>query len=142
MIRRSLAFFLFLFFVLSTVVFAQDQDIQSTVNYKVNKMKKELHLTDSQADAIGPIIKDYLIKRQAVLDETTGQGIIDHVSVKTTLKGLKENEYQELSKILSEDQMKQWINKENLMASLNPDGVESTVDDGPGLTPTGVGLKF
>ena len=52
-----------LFLVLSISVFAQDEDLQSTVDYKVNKMKKELNLTDSQADAIRPIIKDYLVKR-------------------------------------------------------------------------------
>ena len=68
---------------------------------------------------------------QEVLQETAGQGIVDHVAVKSTLKGLKEDEYQKLSKVLSEDQMKKWINKENLMASLNPDSGESTVDEGP-----------
>ena len=138
----SLACVLFLFLVLSTSVFAQDEDMQSTVDYKVNKMKKELNLTDSQADAIKPIIKDYLIKREAFLQEVAGQGIVDHVAVKGTLKGLKENEYQKLSKILSEDQMKKWINKENLMAALNPDSVESTVDDGPSLTANGANFKF
>ena len=91
------------------------------MDYKVNKMKTELNLTDSQADAIRPIIKDYLTKREEVLEEVAGGGIVDHVAVKSTLKALKENEYQKLSKILSEDQMKKWINKENLMAALNPD---------------------
>jgi len=133
---------LFLFLVLSAFVFAQAQDVQSIVDYKVNKIKQELNLTDSQADAIGPIIKDYLIRREAVLQEVAGQGIVDHVSVKSALKGLKESEYQKLSKILSEDQMKKWINKENLMAALNPDSMESTVDEGPSLTASGANFKF
>ena len=133
---------LFLFLVLSAFVFAQDEDLRSTVDYKVNKMKTELHLDESQAHAIEPIIKDYLTRRGAILEEVAGQGIVDHVSVKNTLKGLKEKEYQKLSKILSEDQMKKWINKENLMAALNPDSLESAVDQGAGLTGTGVNFKF
>ena len=128
--------------VVSTIVFAQDEDLQSTVDYKVDKMKKELSLTDSQADADRPIIKDYLMKRQAILEEVAGEGIVDHVAVKSTLKGLKEYEYQKLSVILSEDQMDKWINKENLMASLNPDSGESTVDDGPTLTAKGQMSSF
>ncbi len=142
MIRQCLACVLFLFLVLSAFVFAQDEEAQSTVDYKVNKMKTALNLTDSQANAIRPIIKDYLIRREAFLQEVAGQGIIHHVAVKSTLKGLKEGEYQKLSKILSEDQMKKWINKENVMAALNPDSVESTVDEGASLTATGANFKF
>jgi len=133
---------LFLFLFLSTFVFAQDGDLQSTVDYKANKMKTELHLTDTQALAIGPVIKDYLTKRAAILQEVSGEGIVDHVSVKETLKALKENEYQKLSKVLTEDQMKKWINKENLMATLNPDSLESSVDDGPTLGADGANFKF
>ena len=139
-IIKFLSFFLFL--VLSASVFAQDEDFQSNVDYKIDKMKTELKLTDSQAEAIRPIIKDYLSKREAVLQEVAGQGIIDHVSLKDSLKALKEKEYQKLSRILSEDQMKKWINKETLMATLNPDSEESTVNDGVSLSPGGADFKF
>jgi hypothetical protein len=142
MIRERLACVLFLFLVLSASVFAQEGGVQSAVDYKANKMKKELNLDESQVVAIKPILKDYLTKREAFLQEVAGQGIIDHVAVKGTLKGLKEGEYQKLSKILDEDQMKKLINKENLMAALNPDSVESTVDDGPTLTANGADFKF
>jgi len=142
MIGKCLGYVLFLFLALSASVFAQDEDLQSTVDYKVNKMKTFLDLADSQADAIKPIIKDYLAKRDAVLQEVDGQGIIDHTATESTLKGLKENEYKKLGKILSDGQMKKWINKENLLASLNPDGGESTVDDGPSLTADGANFKF
>jgi len=133
---------LFLFLFLSISAFAQDEDVQSAVDYKVNKMQKVLNLTDTQADAIRPIVKDYLLKRGALLEEIAGQGIVDHTSVKSTLKALKELEYQKLSKVLSEDQMKKWVDKENLMATLNPDSVESSVDDGVGLTANGANFKF
>ena len=139
-VRKCLACVLFLFLVLSAFVFAQDEE--STVDSKVNKMKTVLNLTESQAYAIRPIIKDYLIKRKAVLQEVAGQGIVDHVAVKGTLKGLKEGEYQKLSKVLSEDQMKKWINKENLLAALNPDSEESAVDSDTSLTATGANFKF
>jgi len=142
MIRKSLLYVLSLSFILSGIALAQDEDLRSTVIYKVNKMKNELKLTDSQADAIRPVIKDYLIKRAAILQEVTGQGIVDHVSVKETLKALKQSEYQRLSKIISEDQMKQWINRENLMATLNPDGAESAVDEGATLSASGANFKF
>ena len=132
----------FLFFIMGSLVFAQDADVQSAVDYKVNKMKTELNLTYRQAEAIRPIIKDYLIRRQAILQEVAGEGIVDHVAVKGTLKALKEKEYQKLSQVLNEDQMKKWINKENLMAALNPDSMESAVDEGAGLTGTGVNFKF
>jgi hypothetical protein len=140
--RKFLTFVLFLFFVLSAAAFAQDEDFQSTVEYRVDKMKTELNLTYSQADLIKPIIKDYLIKRAAILQDVAGEGIVDHTEVKSTLKTLKENEYRQLGKILSEDQMKKWVNKENMMAALNPDGTESTVDDSTGLTAEGANFKF
>ena len=139
---KNLRLVLFLSLLLSAPIFAQEGDVQSAVDYKANKMKTELKLTDSQAFAIKPIIKDYLTKREAFLQEVAGQGIVDHVAVKSTLKGLKEAEYQKLSKILNEDQMKKWINKENLMAALNPDSVESRVDDGAALTANGANFKF
>ncbi len=142
MILKCLTCVLFLFLVLSASVFAQDEDLRSAVDYKVHKMQTELNLTDSQAEAIKPIIKGYLIKHEAILQEMSGQGIVDHIAVKSTLKELKEKEYQKLSRILSEDQMKKLINKENLMAVLNPDSVESAVDDGASLTGTGVDFKF
>jgi hypothetical protein len=58
------------------------------------------------------------------------------------LKALKDNEYEGLSKILNEDQMKKWINREDLLAALNPDGAESLVDDGPSLGANGANFKF
>jgi len=140
-LKYGIGIFFFLM-VLTVSVLAQDEDFQSSLNYKVDKMKKELSLTESQAAAIGPIIKEYLTKRSTILQEVAGEGVVDHVSVKATLKALKEEEYQKLNKVFSADQMKEWINRENLMASLNPDGVESTIDDGPSLSADGANFKF
>jgi len=38
--------------------------------------------------------------------------------------------------------MKEWINKEMVMATLNPDSAESTVDDGSSLGADGANFKF
>jgi len=133
---------LLLLLTTSSLVLAQDEDMQARVEYKVNNMKNVLKLNDSQTIAVEPIIKEYLVKRSSVLQEVAGEGIVDHISVKKTLKALKENEYQQLSKVLTEDQLKKWIEKENLMATLNPDSSESSVDDGPSLGMDGASFKF
>jgi hypothetical protein len=142
MVQKYLTCVMVLFLVLNVSVFAQEEDVRSVVEYKVNKMKTELNLTDSQARAIRPVIKEYLIKHEAFLHEAAGQGILDHFALKSSLKGLKENEYQKLRMILNEDQMKKLVNKDNLMATLNPDSVESSVDDGAALTANGANFKF
>ena len=142
MFRKNLALVLVFFMALSVMVFAQNEDMRLTVDHRINKMKTALKLTETQINAIKPIVQEYLVKRSEILAETAGQGIIDHVAIKTTLKRLKEGEYRQLARILSEDQMKKWINKENLMASLNPDGEESMVDDGPTLGADGANFKF
>ena len=134
--------FLFFLLVVSSTVFAQDDDFQSSLNSQINKMKHQLNLTDDQAAAIKPIVKDYWIKRSAVLEQVAGQGIVDHISLKSNLKALRDNEYQQLGKIFTADQMQQWIDRENLMASLNPDGGQSSPDDGPTLTADGANFKF
>ncbi len=142
MFRKHLICFLISFFVGGALVLAQEDDLQSSVDYKVNKMQKVLALTDSQAIAIKPIIKNYVSKRMAFMQETQGQGIVDHVAVKATLKQLRDNEYQQLGKVLSQDQLKKWINKETLTAALNPDSGQALVDDGPVLTTEGANFKF
>jgi hypothetical protein len=142
MFSKFLALILILLIPLNTWVCAQDEDFQSAVDYKVDKMKRELRLTDTQAEAIRPVIKDYWTKKEALLQDVAGQGIVDHVSVKNSLKALRDDEHQKLSKILTADQMKQWIDKENLMATLNPDGGENAVDDDVSMTANGANFKF
>ena len=133
---------LLLLFSLSIGVFAQDEDLRSSVDNKVRKMKMALELTDSQIYAIKPVVKEYISKRSEVLQEVSGQGIIDHISLKSTLKGLREDEYRKLGKILSEEQMKKWINKDIVMAALNPDSSESTADDVTTLSANGANFRF
>ena len=133
---------LLLFLTVGSFALAQDADIGASLDYKIGKMKRELGLTEAQAQAITPIVKNYLSKKAAILEEVQGEGIVDHTAVKVTLNNLKEDEYKKLSKILTADQMQAYINKENIRASLNPDGGETEVDDGPSLTPEGANFKF
>jgi len=139
---RGLLLSIILILALNLKAFAQDENLESVLDYKIGKMTRELKLTEPQADGIRPIIKNYIIKHEEILQSIAGQGIVDHVSVKSALKTLKEAEYQKLAKILTEEQMKKWINKENLMATLNPDNSESSLEDDVGLTPSGANFKF
>ena len=142
MSRKTLAGVLFFVLVLGTVVFAQEQDVDSAVENKINKMQRVLDLSDIQAIGIKPVIKEYLIRRQTVLNDAEGQGIVDHVAIQDTFKALKQNEYQKLGKVLTQEQLKKWIDKENLMAALNPDSAESSVEDDVSLTANGANFKF
>ena len=69
MIQRYLAVGLSMFVLMSSVVFAQDEDIQSMVDYKVQKMQKELALTD--ADLWAPVY----IKWEMNLLQSLGYGM-------------------------------------------------------------------
>ncbi|MBF0511264.1 MAG: hypothetical protein HQL13_02945 [Candidatus Omnitrophica bacterium] len=143
MTRKCVVFIFFLLFAFSFSAFAQDEDLKSALDYKVQKMQKELQLTDSQVTAIRPVVQDYLMQHDALMRDTAGQGIVDHVSVKSALKALREKEYQGLGKILSPEQLKKLINKDRLAAIMNPDNPESFIDDGgPGITAGGASLKF
>jgi uncharacterized protein YbcC (UPF0753/DUF2309 family) len=134
----------FLFCILMVSAFAGEEDLRSTFDYKINKLKTEFNLTESQAVAIRPVIKEYMTARQAVLRDAANQGIVDRTDVKASLKQLKEEEHSKLTQILTEEQMRKWIDKEHLMASLNPDSVESSPEDegGGGLSAAGASINF
>ena len=128
--------------ILSPCVYAQAQEKTPNVDDRVARMATELNLTESQADAVKPIIKEYLAKSDALLQETQWEAIVDHTALKRAMRALKQEESQELSKILSKDQLERWIQKENLRASLNQGGGASQVEDDVGLTLSGASFKF
>ena len=129
-----------MFFVLSEFVYAQGQRLN--VDDMVARMKTEFNLTQQQADAVKPIIKEYITKRQEFLQNLEGQMMVDKVAIKNEMKKLKQDEYQSLSGVFNADQMKQWVNKENLRARLNPDGTEIQIEQGTTLTPDGANFQF
>ncbi|MDE1920487.1 MAG: hypothetical protein KGJ09_01835 [Candidatus Omnitrophica bacterium] len=143
MVRKYGAGVLAFFLVLGPWASAQAKEMQSAVDYNVNKMKTVLQLTKAQVQAVYPIVQDYLVKREAVLQQVAGGGLLEHGAVKSAIQKLKEEENKRLSLVLSREQMKKWINRENILASLNPDGNgDSDVDDGPSFTPEGASFKF
>jgi len=127
------------FLALSASVHAQGQP---GVNDRVQKMMKELNLTQTQADDIKPIIAEYVTKCQKVTEEAQGEALIDHSALKSALMALKDEENKKLAKILTEDQMSRLINKENLRAALNKGGGDFETGDDVTVSADGMGLKF
>src|SRR5690242_9961453 len=83
-----------------------------SLNDIINKMKKELNLTDEQVDAIKPIVKESVQKREALWNDSESQAVFNKSNFRTEMNKLKEEENKKLSKILSEDQMKKLIEKQ------------------------------
>lgn len=73
----------------------------------VSKMQSKLNLTQDQVAAITPIIEKFISKHQE-LKQSVEDGTIERSDMRTQMKQLKEDEKQELSQVLSSDQISQW----------------------------------
>ena len=138
--NKMMGYVLAVFLSIGASVYAQD--LQLSVNDRVARMARELNLTDAQAAAVKPIIKEYMTKCEAVLQEAQAEAIIDRAALKSAIESLKRDQYQKLGKILSEDQLKKWVQKEHLRAALNKEDMGGQFEDGPTLTAEGASLKF
>ncbi|MBF0490111.1 MAG: hypothetical protein HQL15_05760 [Candidatus Omnitrophica bacterium] len=87
----------------------------------IARMKTTLQLTDAQYEAIKPIMKEDMQKRQKLLNEQEGEPIKENADTKRALRKIKEETNAKLSKVLSEEQMKKLIEKERIRESLNKD---------------------
>ncbi len=92
-------------------VYAQGQGSKTTADV-VAKLRSQLNLTPDQVTAITPIIEKYISKRQE-LRQSLKDGTLDKGDMHGQLEQLREDENQELSQILSQDQMSQWSNMQN-----------------------------
>src|ERR1700690_4268962 len=72
----------------------------------VARMQSKLNLTQDQVTAITPIIEKYSSKRED-LRQSMEDGTGDRDSIRSQMKQLKTDENQELSQVLSSDQMSQ-----------------------------------
>ena len=99
----------FLFCTMS--VYAQEKGAKGTADI-VAKLKSQLSLTEDQVTAVTPIIEKYISKRKEIRLGLK-DGSIDKGAMHTQLEQLREDENQELSQILSQDQMSQWSNMQN-----------------------------
>ena len=93
-------------------VFAQNQPSSSkyqplSASDIVTRMKSDLNLTQDQVTAVTPIIEEYFSKRKE-LRKNIEDGTVSKDSIPSQLKQLRADENQELSKVLSADQMSQW----------------------------------
>lgn len=139
--NKIIGYVLTVFVAFSTPVYAQAQDNAPNVDDRVARMATELNLTEIQTNAVKPIIAEYITKREKILEEAEGELVLDHAALKSTMRALKQVEYQNLSKVLSEDQVRRWKQKEELRAALNNGDTESHEDDTT-LTANGANIKF
>ena len=73
----------------------------------ITKMKNALDLQEDQVTNITPIIEKYTSKREE-LRQSMEDGTADRDSMRSQMKQLKTDETQELSQVLSADQVSQW----------------------------------
>jgi glutamyl-tRNA reductase len=75
-----------------------------TVDDMVQKMKTDLNLTQEQTDALKPIIEQNMAKRKELMETLKQQGA-DRDAIRSQMEQLNQEQDQQLSKILSQDQM-------------------------------------
>ena len=111
-------------FLLAGSVYAQESTSVSDI---VAKIQKELNLTQQQIDAVKPIIRENIAKReelrQSVEDQTM---IIDRDIIQSKIEQLDQDEDQKLSQILTRDQMNKWVQKQKLRNAFNRDQMNNT----------------
>jgi hypothetical protein len=111
-------------FSLAACAYAQDEIL--SVDERVNAMKAELNLTQAQADQVKPIMQKYADKRQDITDSLKGMVSVDNNAVLHKMEKLREEEGQELGKVLTDDQMRKWNNKQRIGNLLNRDQARDT----------------
>ena len=106
MVMKSIYACLLVLLLTTMTTFAQDQQPPNTTDM-VAKMQAALNLTQDQVTAITPIIDKYSSKRDD-LRQSMEDGTADRDSIRTQMKQLRVDEGQELSQVLSADQMAKW----------------------------------
>jgi len=139
--KAIIRYLLVVLFFLSISAYAQDEE-QPTGDILAT-MKTELNLTQSQADAVKPIIEEYTVKRHQIRENLEEQGVTDKNIILSRMEQIREEESQKLSQILAPDQMKRWNSKQTLSDFLNKDrtGDSGWAPKGSGRD-LGVGTSF
>ena len=117
--KAIIGYLLVVLFFLSISAYAQDED-QPTGDI-LARMKTELNLTQAQANAVKPIIKEYAAKRHQIRESLEEQGVTDKNIIFSHMEQIREEESRKLSQILTPDQMKRWNSKQTLSDFLNKD---------------------
>ena len=119
---------LMIIFFTSIPVFAQGQP--PSAEDIVSKMQSKLNLTQDQVTAITPIIEKYTSKREE-LKQGVEDGTIERSDMRNQMKQMREDEKQELSQILSNDQLSQWAKMQAQMHRHSQEGGTNAPPDGP-----------
>jgi hypothetical protein len=115
-------------------VFAQDQPPSEehqppSAEDIIAKMQSKLNLTQDQVNAITPIIEKYSSKREA-LRQSMEDGTADRDTIGSQMKQSKTDEKQELSQVLSADQMNQFEQMMNRHRHTSEGGDTGPVEGG------------
>jgi regulatory protein YycI of two-component signal transduction system YycFG len=105
-------------FIVTNSAFAQSQE--SSSDYIVAKMKRELKLSDEQVKQIKPIIENEIQQRQQIKEQARAQGI-DRQAIKEQMQALRKDTESRLAQYFTQDQMAQWENEQQLKDRLNND---------------------
>ena len=92
----------------------------------LTSMKIQLNLTSAQVIAVKPIISEYAYRRQDIMQSPETVLTPNKRRVHSQMTRLKEEEYKELSQVLTPDQMKRWDQSENVKDFLNQDETGNT----------------
>ncbi|MEI7998308.1 MAG: hypothetical protein WCH62_02210 [Candidatus Omnitrophota bacterium] len=137
-------FLIMIFFVTAVSVYAAEKERHLSVNEIVAKMKTELNLTDEQALSVKPIVKKALTEQKAFFDSIEGEPVLNTENLRMNMRKFQEEENQELSKVLTPEQMKKRIEKQHLRESLNKDKIDfsESLSAGVVMTPQGGSMSF
>lgn len=110
----------------------------------MSQMTKELKLTDDQVNGIKPIIKESIEKRQAYLQSLKSEIVVNKKQVRATMRALRNDENEKLSKILTQAQMDKLIQKQRVREQFNSDQIDFNQNgiDGFVATPEGGAFQF
>jgi len=124
-----------LLIMLLLVVPAFAQQEPPSADAIVAKMKDKLGLTQDQISAVTPIIEKYSSQREE-LHQSIEDGTADRDTVRQQMKELREAETQELSQVLSAQQMTQW---KQMQPKRHPGGWAKPQGEGGGSAGNGSG---
>ena len=121
---KTIKYVLAILFCLTGSVYAQDQTSVSDI---IAKMGKELNLTQQQVDAVKPIIREDIAKREELRQSIQDQTMIaDRDIIRGKIEQLDKDVDQKLSQILTHDQMNKWVQKQKLRNAFNRDQMDNT----------------
>ncbi len=139
--NKIIGCFLVLFFLLLSSVYAQGHQ---SLNDVLQRMKTEANLTDDEVEAIKPIVKENMKKRQSFFESIAGEASPSKSNIKNAIRAFKKEMNQELSKILSQEKMEKLKEKQNLRESLNKDEIDysESLSTATALNPQGGSMQF